>query len=420
MLGRSLARKSLEGVFGVEIEFLTGNKVESTIKGLMAEYDQLHWAVAWGTSTSLARNLLSYSAKINAVTFGLAFAQTDPDLVDSLVGIDGCYVVTKFPGGTFHPKVYAFRSGKRAAAVVGSANFTRGGLGKNHEACVLVTGSIGDKVLADALSFVARSASIGECVTGELARRYRLGCKLAERRPGPPRDPLAAVPPASVRSLSSPLVGMDWDQYVRAVRRSAHHDVDESLDLLRTAQAWLSAAPSFHDLTTPQRKAIAGAIGEEEKVAAESLDRDWGWFGSMRGAGDFKNRVAENDLSLARAVDSIPQKGEVTREHFDRFSRLFVKAFDNSSRVGGVATASRLLAMKRPDVFLCISKPNIIAAANEMGFAKSTLSLDNYWDRVVEVIRAADWYNIDKPETREGQLWECRAAMLDAIFYHPG
>lgn len=105
----------------MEIEFLTGNDVENAIQGLVAEYDELHWAVAWGTSTSLAQKLLSHSEKIRAVTFGLAFAQTDPNLVDSLIGVDGCYVVTKFPGGTFHPKVYAFRSGKRASAIIGSA-----------------------------------------------------------------------------------------------------------------------------------------------------------------------------------------------------------------------------------------------------------------------------------------------------------
>ena len=212
---------------------------------------------------------------------------------------------------------------------------------------------------------------------------------------------------------------MNWVQYVRAVRGSDYHNIDTSLDLLRTAQAWLSAACSFDDLSTPQRKAIAGVIGEQEKSLDDRLNRDWGWFGSMRGAGDFKNRISENDRFLAQAVDSIPQKGEIRREHFDRFVRLFSQAFKNSHRVGGVATASRLLAMKRPDVFLCISKPNISAAAKKMGFAKSTLSLENYWDRVVENIRASHWYNTDKPEGQDGQLWECRAAMLDAIFYQP-
>ncbi len=90
----------------MEIEFLTGGAVESAVKRLMADYDEFHWAVAWGTSTSLSQNMIFHRAKISAVTFGLAFAHTDPDLVAKLVGVKGCYVVTKFPGGTFHPKVW--------------------------------------------------------------------------------------------------------------------------------------------------------------------------------------------------------------------------------------------------------------------------------------------------------------------------
>ena len=139
----------------------------------------------------------------------------------------------------------------------------------------------------------------------------------------------------------------------------------------------------------------------------------------MRGAGDFRNRIGENDASLARAVDSIPQKGEVTRKHYDRFASLFVKAFAKSQRVGGVPTASRLLAMKRPDVFFCVCDPNLEATAAQMGFAKSTLKLDNYLERVVEVIRASEWYGVEKPDSKDGPLWECRAAMLDAILYNP-
>ncbi|WP_156752688.1 phospholipase D family protein [Mesorhizobium sp. WSM3873] len=403
----------------MEVEFLTGSAVERALGRLIRDYDEFHWAVAWGTSTSLAEKLLSRPSKIRAVTFGLAFAQTDPNLIDSLVRVEGSYVVTEFPKGTYHPKVYGFRSGKRAAAIIGSANFTLGGLGKNHEASVLVTGSADDSVLADIFSFTARSAKLGESVTRELAQRYRVSWKLTARKPRLPRNPLNEVPLPNLKGLTSPLVDMDWAGYVGAVRRSSYHDADESLELLRIAQTWLSAARSFHELSLLQRKALGGVIGQWEKAGDDELNRDWGWFGSMSGAGDFKNRISENDRSLARAVDSIPQKGDVTKEHFDRFVRLFINAFANSHRVGGVPTASRLLAMKRPDVFLCISNPNIDAAASEMGFAKSTLTLDNYWERVVEVIRASDWYNTDKPETDEGQLWECRAAMLDAIFYRP-
>ncbi len=403
----------------VNVELLRGDAVERVLHRLMDDYDEFHWAVAWGTDNSLCTPLLNRSAKFGAVTFGLAFAQTDPDLVEALIDVPGSYVVTAFPGGTYHPKVFAFRSGDRMAAVVGSANFTRGGLGNNLEASVLVTGTVDDEILADVLAFTAESAKLGEVITSKLAQRYRLGHSLAAKMPRPPRDPLIQVPQSGEKGLSSSFVNMSWRHYVLEVRGSAVHHVDESLALLRTAQVWLASVPSFGDLTTPQRKALAGVIGKTDRDIDDDLGRDWGWFGSMRGAGDFKNRIASNDVFLARAMDSIPQKGEVTRQHYDRFASLFVKAFANSHRVGGVPTASRLLAMKRPDVFLCVSNPNLTAAAVKMGFAKTTLQLGNYWDRVVEVIRASEWYGVEKPDSQDGPLWECRAAMLDAIFYRP-
>lgn len=403
----------------MEVTFLDGTAVEVALKSLIAKHDQLHWAVAWGTRNSLTAKLLKNSDKFTAVTFGLAFAQTDPELVRELVGLKGCYVVTRFPGGTYHPKIYAFRSGMQVAAIVGSANFTRGGLGKNHEAAILITGTADDPVLADILAFTAQSAKLGEVVTDDIALRYSIGHKLANLKARPPRDPIIDVSRASVKRFSSPLISMDWKQYISAVWSSNYHDIDESLKLLRTAQTWFSSEKAFHDLSSSERKAIAGIIGGTEKKANSQLDQNWGWFGTMRAMGDFMNRVSENDTFLSGAIDSIPQKGEVNKKHYERFAKLFVKAFDKSARVGGVPTASRLLAMKRPDVFLCISSTNISAAAKHMDFPKTKLTLDRYWGSVVEVIRASEWYNVDKPNNDDRQIWECRAAMLDAIYYEP-
>lgn len=402
----------------MRIKFLTGEDVGQAISRLMAEHDELHWAVAWGGFTPLTKELLTFAAKFRNVTFGIAFSQTDPDLVEALVNQVNCYVATKFVGGTYHPKVYCFRSADRVAAIVGSANFTRGGTTTNLEAAVEITGSAHDQVLADMLAFTKRCVGYGEPVTKELAAKYRLSHRRARRMRKPPRDPIASLPKFSVALLNSPLVKMSWDEYARAVRTSGQHNTAASLALLRIAQGWLASVTSFKDLSAPQRKALAGVLGEYQKLDDE-LDRDWGWFGSMRGMGDFANRIDQNDTYLARAVDSIPAKGEVTRDHYDRFAGLFVRAFRNSDRVGGVPTASRLLAMKRPDVFLCISRPNLKNAAREMAFAKSTLSLENYWDRVIEAVRSADWYNSEKPQGADGELWEGRAAMLDALLYEP-
>ncbi|MBN9025232.1 MAG: phospholipase D family protein, partial [Rhizobiales bacterium] len=166
----------------MKVQFLEATDVERSLEALLAEYDEVYWAVAWGTANSLSGSLLSHSGKFRAVTFGLSFAQTDPDLIDLFVGVPGCYVVSEFPGGTFHPKVYAFRSGERAAAIIGSANFTRGGMGNNHEASILIAGTINDQVLADALAYAARSAELGNSVTEGLALRYRLSYELAARK----------------------------------------------------------------------------------------------------------------------------------------------------------------------------------------------------------------------------------------------
>jgi hypothetical protein len=73
------------------------------------------------------------------------------------------------------------------------------------------------------------------------------------------------------------------------------------------------------------------------------------------------------------------------------------------------------LSLKRPDTLLCLCKPNIGGAAKQVGFAPSTLALNNYWDKVVEVLRASEWYAAPRPTGADAVLWDNRAAMLDTI-----
>lgn len=399
----------------MDVEFLRANAIERRLERFLDEFDELHWSVAWATKTALADALLANAKKFQDVTFGVAFSQTDPDMVDALIGLPNAYVATKFSGGTYHPKVYGFRKGRRAAAIVGSANFTRGGLGNNHEAALVITGDADEVVFKDIFAFTRASAAFGEKVTIAYAAAYRASYKRAVALPKPPRDPVGTTVPNRAKTA---LLTAEWTEYSRRVRASTHHDVDKSLELLAIARRWYAENATFADFSTPQRKAVAGIIGKYQKVGPD-LNRDWGWFGSMRGMGDFANRIDNADAALITAIDGIPRSGDVTRTQYERFGSQFRKAFANSTRTGGVPTASRLLAMKRPDTFLCICKPNIKLASEVLGFARTTLDLDNYWQRVVEPIRSAVWYNADKPDGPDGELWEGRAAMLDALFYRP-
>jgi hypothetical protein len=172
-------------------------------------------------------------------------------------------------------------------------------------------------------------------------------------------------------------------------------------------------------LSSDKWKAIAGVIGDRQKREAHLDDHDWGWFGSMKGMGDFANRVAAKDKWLAQAIDCIPRHGEVTETQYETFRRHFLRAFETSSHTGSVSTATRLLAMKRPDSFVCVSKPNKSGLASALAFSRTTLDLDNYWERVIEPIRVSPWYNAPRPSGEDAELWDGRAAMLDAIYYQP-
>ena len=76
--------------------------------------------------------------------------------------------------------------------------------------------------------------------------------------------------------------------------------------------------------------------------------------------------------------------------------------------------------MKRPDMLVCISKPNKQGISNDLAFSASTLNLENYWDRVVEPIGRSPWFNEERPVSGQlADLWDGRVAMLDAIYYEP-
>ncbi len=81
---------------------------------------------------------------------------------------------------------------------------------------------------------------------------------------------------------------------------------------------------------------------------------------------------------------------------------------------------TRLLAMRRPDQFVCIDGPNIKGVCGYLGAPYSTVNLDNYWELIIEQVRVTPWYLEDEPlDSEERKIWQCRTALLDAIYYDP-
>jgi HKD family nuclease len=104
---------------------------------------------------------------------GLDFYLTEPAVLRKLLALAEKHKLKLYLSDsrdTFHPKVYAFQHGKGCSVIVGSANFTRGGLYGNYEASAVIEDEKGalmasvarhfDTLIADEVLVPATNARI--------------------------------------------------------------------------------------------------------------------------------------------------------------------------------------------------------------------------------------------------------------------
>lgn len=401
----------------MQISLLEARAVSRRLSALIVEHDRISIAVAWGGITPVAETLLANESKFESILLGLDFSASDPDLIDRFVDVPNAFVAKNRPG-CFHPKIFYFQSRTTAEAIIGSANFTKGGLGSNLEASVHIKGAVDDPFFEQVRDQLERYRSLQLPITKQLAESYRRQFQAAGSTPRP-KNPILPDEPKDWARVNAPLAIMSWKDFAKEARADIHHDFKKRMQLLRAIQQMFSKAPSLGDLSAAEWKGIAGALGDVEANATGLNGLDWGWFGSMGGAGTFAGLIGLQDPTLAVALDSVPKRGDITEAQFDHYAEVFNVAFSGSSRTAGLAPATRLLAMKRPDFFVCVNGGNRVGLATALSFAPTTLSLENYWRRVIEPIHQAPWYNTPRPKGRDMELWDSRVAMLDAIYYDP-
>lgn len=401
----------------MQITLLDAKSVAQHVSALIEEHDHISMAVAWGGLTAVAKVLLANKSKFESILFGVDFSASDPDLIDRLADVPNAFIANNRPG-CFHPKIFYFRSGTKAEAIVGSANFTKGGLISNLEASVHVKGSAGDPFFEQVRTQLARYKPLHLPITKPLAESYRRQTEAASRSPRP-KNPVLPGNTKQWARINSPLATMSWKDFVARARADPYHDFKKRMKLLRAIQQMFASTSSLGDLLVTEWKGIAGVLGNVEAINANFDDVEWGWFGSMGGAGTFAELIGLKDRSLAKALDSIPKRGNVTEAQFDDYCYGFTEAFSESSRTARLPPATRLLAMKRPDFFVCVNGGNRRNLAGALAFAPTTLSLENYWKHVIEPIQQAPWFNAPRPAAKNRELWDARVAMLDAIYYKP-
>lgn len=128
--------------------------------------------------------------------------------------------------------------------------------------------------------------------------------------------------------------------------------------------------------------------------------------------------IKDNNPNISLALDAIPPNVSVSKvdylKYIERFKRAFPKGRD------GLPMASRLLAMKRPDLFLCIDSKNESKLYESFGILKAIKRKDyeKYWDLIIVPLMASPWWKSPPPSSGiEREVWQARAAFLDCLYY---
>jgi HKD family nuclease len=393
--------------------FISDEAISATLKRLIDSFDDVHIAVAWGSTNPTFPLLLKNQSKIRHFLVGTHFYQTEPALLEQIKHLDVARVMYADSSGTFHPKLYLFFSKDKAAAIVGSANFTNGAMSRNVEACILLEGDAQEASIAAMLKFIKFQWKSAYSIDEDFLRDYRIQHDAKKSAKDALNQFKRFKRPKHDARKGDPLE-MDWKTFLSHVKTDKHHSVDGRLAVLRGARNLINKVNAFSQLTEIERKAFAGTLGPKEW---QNNTIPWAWFGSMFGAGVFKNRIKDNHLAISGALDAIPHTGLVSRNDYDAFVEKFQSAFTGQGRGAGIAPASRLLAMKRPDYFVCYDGPNRAGLSAHFGIAQSAVRLDSYWDYIIEPMMCSQWWLTPRPNGKNGEIWDGRAAFLDALYY---
>lgn len=383
----------------------------------MRRYRHYDWAVAWASVDFPAFELLiKYRSRIRQIVIGTEFHQTHPGFIAEFRNDAGVRFRMDQEGlnGVFHPKVFLFSNNDSTwEAIVGSSNFTRAAFTRNVE-CAVVFGSTDQPAgltyndLQQQIDSLWQAAKI---VTPENLLAYRARWKINRTRLGAAAGHTANK--ARVAGLyDCELLNLDWPEFYQRMQAEPGNRFQDRLVLLEQTSSIFAANSSLNTMSLDERKRICG-------TAVEGTIK-WRLFGSMAGSVVLKKRIGDNDIVLSRALDLIPASGPVTKNHFDNYVSALRQTFVYRSGFQGLAVATRLLCIKRPDHFVCVDGKNKKGLAKALGLAPGKLRIDSYWDAVIEPILESPWYRSQSPtNSTELAAWQARVAMVDALFYKP-
>lgn len=394
------------------MKFITDDKeLSNTFVQLCNSYRKYKWAVAWAGEVNgfdLANVLEKNKSRMDKVVIGLHFYQTAPSFIERYIKNDKVKFISQ-TDGTFHSKVYLFfNSNEDWCVLVGSSNFTNSGFHKNNEANMLFSNmDEGNDMFAQISEYIDELWNQAEYLSNKELIAYKESCRYQKRH----LKSLCSLSAVSKKEkMTSAIDVKTWGDYLREVYSQDKHDTSERVRLLSKAQELFKEYPHFDDMPLNVRKCLAGFASTMEGLDGEPIN--WKFFGSLKGAGVYKHAIIEN-IRIGKALDAIPLSGPISKQQFEEYCQAF------KGWINPLACATRLLAIKRPDWFVCIDSKNLRELSLMMKIPQSHFTLSTYWEEVVVRIQECSWYSDDskKEDYLESEIWNYRVAMLDCLCY---
>lgn len=342
--------------------------------------------------------------KVRRAVIGTQFAQTEPWVLSELDKVPNRLRVMIDAHGVFHPKVLIGRRGDAMKAIIGSANFTTSAFTSNTEVCVLLEGQASDNQFTLLKTFVDKQFEDGKLLDPAWLIDYSKAWEAEKKRK-------IILPGAKLEITSVSSLAMSWPDYV-ALIRAQNRTLKSGYKLriegpspsyfseLDQADFIFATGKPFADLERQQRGMLLG-------LQPDSC----GLLGTMRAAGYAKQVVYQFPEQIGAALDHIPTRGPVSLT-------LVASVFDQMMAIKGVkiGVASRLLAVKRPDLFVSVNNGSNPQLAKLIGGKLIRKTAD--YIHLLNIVWSTDWHKAPAPtDAGEAMLWRRRAALLDAALY---
>ncbi|MCO6538469.1 MAG: phospholipase D family protein [Gilliamella sp.] len=392
--------------------------IDNKLVELMGKYTNYYIATAWASMNShAASKLLDNKKHIAKMVVGTHFYQTHPDFIKIFASHRNVKFILK-TDKIFHPKVYLFSDeNSNWECLIGSANFTQAALTKNDEIMIHITSNDqgSEKIFTDILKTIDNYWEYAEEMTEKEINKYTNIWKKNKTKLDSLKNVYGGYK-SKKSMIKSNILSLQWNEYYEKIREKTDEKDESSsfskrIKVLQEINNYFKEKQIFSSFTKLQRKQVAGLIDDGSEI-------EWKWFGSMVGAGVFHSKINNNDPNISNALNCIPLTGPVNEANYNQFIKIFKQAFPAGKC--GIGIASRLLAMKRPDYFVCLDGQNRPALCKDFGIPQK-IDLETYWEQIIARIIDSVWWSSSCPDDsrkkEEKQAWNGRVAMIDAIFY---